>query len=1039
MGMSYITNFPPDVYRAEAQNWAVVQDKRGVLFFGNNNGVLEYDGNAWNLIKTPSVVRSLAMDGAGKIYVGIRGDFGYLQADSVGIYQYQSLKERIPPEDQEFNDIWEIYVSTHGIFFQSNNKIFILQNEKLKVIYPKKSFHASFFANNTFYVRENGVGLMVYENDSLQVMKGAELFAKEKIYAILPYKQNDIFIATITQGIWLYNTQKKVFYKTTGFEAVEKFLLKYPVYCGTALKNGHLAIGTYTGGVIVFDQQGNIQAIYSNETGLQDNSIYRLYPDKHHQLWVCTNDGISLVQNNLPFQQFTIKNGLRGKPYCISYFDNRLYVGTSQYLCVQNPDGNFENITDTEGQNWQLFQTKGKLLLANTNGLFEMKGKKALPIITSTGFYHLYPMQNKPDYFLAGSIAGLSLLEYGKNTWKIKNTIKGFSKPAYKIVQDKEGMIWVYTSPGLYRLNLNPTMDSVISVVQYTTEQGLPSKTARLHQLNSGEIVFGTEKGIYRYVSANNTFEKHPNFDMIDGEVFTLAQQKNNDIWFQEKKGVGIHETGVLKYTKGNYELVKQAFYKFIDYPINGLDIFYVHADSMVFIGTVKGLLQYNSAKKIDYNIPYHTLIRTVFSKDSLLFGGAKRNSFEFGNIQGGIIPYHHNNLIFHYSAAFYEDATKNLYSYRLLGSDTAWSAWSADVKKEYTNLYEGEYTFEVRSQNQYKVMGSTASYSFSILPPWYRTWWAYFLYVLFVIGLGLLVVKIYTRRLLAKKAYLEQVVKERTTEIVQQKEEIQQSHKQITASINYAKRIQNAVLPNQELLKTLFPEHFIFLKPRDIVSGDFYFVKQIKNHTLIAGADCTGHGVPGAFMSMLGLAILNELVQKENIQNSAQVLNELRKQIKDSLQQTGKQDEQQDGMDIAFCAINNETLEMSFAGAYNPCWIFRKTDSGNNELSGSNYQLLVLEANRMPVGVYIKENDFTEQKFSLQENDIFYLFSDGYHSQFGGKGNEKYKSKRLKEFLHTICERPMAEQKELLEKDFNAWKGEQDQTDDVLVVGIRI
>jgi len=636
----------------------------------------------------------------------------------------------------------------------------------------------------------------------------------------------------------------------------------------------------------------------------------------------------------------------------------------------------------------------------------------------------------------------------------------------------------VYANPELYKLDLNESMDSAISVMQCTAQQGLPSNAAIPFLLNSGEVVFCAEKGIFCYHTATNTFEQYRAFSILTGAIFPFQQQKNEDIWFQETMGNRTYETGILKYNNGNYQLIKQPFYKFTDYSITGNYDFYVASDSEVFICTSKGLLQYNPLQKVDYNIPYNTLIRTVFAKDSLLFGGATVETNEFENIKGAVIPYTQNNLVFHYAATFYEDVEKNLYSYRLIGSDTSWSDWVSDVKKEYTFLKEGKYTFEVKSKNQYKVIGKTASYSFRILPPWYRTWWAYTLYVLFFLGLSIVILKLYTRRLVAQKEHLEQIVKERTAEVVQQKEElsatleivnqqneeisqtleivnhqkdvIEKSHKNITASITYAKRIQTAVLPSLDVVTMLLPEHFILFKPRDIVSGDFYFIKQIKNYTLIAAADCTGHGVPGAFMSMLGVALLNEIVRNTEITSSAEVLNELRKQIKFSLQQTGQQGEQQDGMDIAFCSINIETLEMNFAGAFNPCLIFRKIDNGQltmdnelinkeKELSIVNYQLSILEADRMPVGIHLKEKPFTELTFQLQTGDVFYIFSDGYESQFGGVKPETMKSKRFKEFLTRINHLPMNEQKEMLEKRFDKWRGNNAQTDDVLVMGVKI
>jgi serine phosphatase RsbU (regulator of sigma subunit) len=270
-------------------------------------------------------------------------------------------------------------------------------------------------------------------------------------------------------------------------------------------------------------------------------------------------------------------------------------------------------------------------------------------------------------------------------------------------------------------------------------------------------------------------------------------------------------------------------------------------------------------------------------------------------------------------------------------------------------------------------------------------------------------------------------------TEISEQKELIEKSHHQITESINYAKLIQNAVLPNKELVSMLIPEHFILFKPCEIVSGDFYFITQLKQYTLIAAADCTGHGVPGAFMSMLGIAFLNEIVRHSEIKTSAQVLTELRNKIKQSLQQSGEKGEQRDGMDIAFCAINIETLEMSFAGAHNPCWIFR-TDVSKADKS----QLIVIDADKTPVGVSAIEKQFTNYKFQLQKGDTLYLFTDGYHTQFGGEKKEKYQIKRLQTKLSQIQGRRLPEQKQILDSEFEKWKGDNAQTDDVLVLGVK-
>jgi serine phosphatase RsbU (regulator of sigma subunit) len=249
-----------------------------------------------------------------------------------------------------------------------------------------------------------------------------------------------------------------------------------------------------------------------------------------------------------------------------------------------------------------------------------------------------------------------------------------------------------------------------------------------------------------------------------------------------------------------------------------------------------------------------------------------------------------------------------------------------------------------------------------------------------------------------------------------------------IISSLQYASRIQTAVLPHQDFVDNLIPENFIFFRPKDIVSGDFYFVKKVNQYILLAVADCTGHGVPGAFMSMLGMTILNEIVIKTEIKTSGQVLNELRNQIKFALGQTGKLGEQQDGLDIAFVAIDIDKNILQFSGANLPILIF-KNDKTIYELKGD----------KMPIGIHPKDyNYFTDHELPISKNDIIYLFTDGYHSQLGSETNETLKIKRFRDFLYEINNLPLDIQKAKIIENFMSWKGRNDQTDDVLVFGIK-
>ncbi len=278
--------------------------------------------------------------------------------------------------------------------------------------------------------------------------------------------------------------------------------------------------------------------------------------------------------------------------------------------------------------------------------------------------------------------------------------------------------------------------------------------------------------------------------------------------------------------------------------------------------------------------------------------------------------------------------------------------------------------------------------------------------------------------------------IKAQLEEITQQRERLKKAldviafkNKNITDSITYASRIQNAILPKQDILSDIFAEYFILYKPRDIVSGDFYFAKKIDDKIYLCAADCTGHGVPGAFMSMLGITLIDEIIGTHNIGGAAEILTELRVQLKKALNQSGIPGEQQDGMDLAFCVIDMHKMELNFAGANNPLfYIFAK-----------NNNLQVYAPNRQPVGIYYKETIFTEHLINISKDDKFYIFSDGYYSQFGGQKNLPLKNKYFKEIICEMAELNLPKQQELLEQKLKNWAGENQQTDDILVIGIKI
>jgi len=271
-------------------------------------------------------------------------------------------------------------------------------------------------------------------------------------------------------------------------------------------------------------------------------------------------------------------------------------------------------------------------------------------------------------------------------------------------------------------------------------------------------------------------------------------------------------------------------------------------------------------------------------------------------------------------------------------------------------------------------------------------------------------------------------LLEEQNDEIKQQRDQIYHQKQEIEDSIHYASRIQNAILPPKESIEKMLPEHFILFKPRDIVSGDFYWINRRGDKTVFTAADCTGHGVPGAFMSMLGTAFLNEVVGKNNELVASTILNDLRRNVVSSLHQTGKSGESKDGMDIALCVFDHKNYSLQFSGAYNPLFLIRKGE------------LIEYKADKMPIGIFHDKNDdFTHHEIQLEKGDTLYIFSDGYVDQFGGEKKRKFMKKRFKDMLLDIQDKSMQEQRAVLDETIENWKGDSEQIDDIIVMGVRV
>jgi signal transduction histidine kinase/ligand-binding sensor domain-containing protein len=804
-GRPFIRNYTIKEYRAQQQNWTIAQDQQGLMIFGNSGGLLSFDGHNWELMKLP-IMRAMEADSAGKIYMGMENNFGYLESDNNGNFLFHSLKPLLPEKYQDVTPVYSLVILRDKIIFQTNEYLFIYSNEKFTVIPARTSFHRAYNVRNRLYVRENDKGLYYLENDSLIWIEGSEFFANERIYGMLPYGKDEILIITMQQGAIIYSPDGLIkFNIPEKFTELNKFLAVNWPYCGIVLPDGDYAIGTVTAGIVVFSDDGAIRTYYDKKSGLQDNTVYVLYCDENKNLWAALDNGISRIDYELPFVHYTEQEGLLGSVLFVKNFKEYLYIGTGQHLHLMKPDGSFEIISGTHGQSFDIVEANDILLLAHNPGIYEVKGNRAfmLPNSSDISATCFGTLKKHPEQLLVGAQNGFVLLGFNGKTWEVKHNVKGFNFPIYMFMEDFTRDFWVSSLSSLYKVRINEVTDSVVHWREYPAGRGLPYENGFPFMLNSGEVVISTEAGIFRHIAKTDSFERHPEFLMITGKVTSFLQQPNGDIWFEESLGNFTYHKGVLRYENGKYTAFNKPFLKFNDSNLNeSPPNICILPDGEVLFGTNMGLLKYLPEKDRNSSRSFGTRIRKVYAKDSLIFGG---NLNMYREVDAGQVevPWLFHDMTFHYSATFYEDAEKNLFSYRLIGMDSTWSAWSSDNKKEYTNLREGEYIFEVKSRNQYLVEGSVATFGFEVLAPWYRRWWMYMTYIL-AGGLAVyMLVFLRTRNLRVRSLLLKKAVRERTNEIRNQKNNIEKLSK-IGRDITSSLSIENIIKTVYENVNTL-------------------------------------------------------------------------------------------------------------------------------------------------------------------------------------------------------------------------------------------
>jgi serine phosphatase RsbU (regulator of sigma subunit) len=1027
-GNYLIRNYPTTETNATAQTWGAMEDDRGVMYFPAGRKVIKYHGKHWTSFGLKGLVApiSMAKSDDGTIFIGGESEFGKMVVDSLGDIGYKSLVDSIPESLKSFGPVWSIVTSGDKVYFSSNLAVFVYEAGKVRPL-PHKPFPILFKIDERVYFNVRDTGLHYIEEGKVSFAKGGEKFARNSVQGAVRLNEKVVMLITGNEGIASYNPVTGAVNESSHplFDHAPQFRKDY-IYCSTETIDGKVAIGTIYAGLYLFSKSGVLENKIDKSKGLIDNAINRMYSDRLGNLWLGTDKGIAMIELNNGIKHWDDRHGINGFVEDIEEYKGELYIGTSTHIRY-NDKGVFKEVEGVKASTWHLFKhSEDRFFAANTGGLLEIVDHKAKLLSNKVVCYYLLEW-NKDTLIIAGKEG---LMQFSLITNKLE-TLFATKSSVRAIAKGNNGEIWFSTqNHGLGKQNPDGSF-SMLSV-----EKGLPTPNLNAVFNFNDKHYIATKYGLYEYDNEKDSIVQSCDLgaylckDSVG--LFRFEGGLNGDYWSSIYGNASLRLNHNVK--NGSVYNRDTAFLKRI--PRKHSFSFYPTKTGAYFSNAL-GLYKYDRSAIVDVDRSYESLISYVqIGQDSIIFNGsyAGKEKVYTSEQPSSLIPrlsFEDNELTFHYSTAYYIEDKQIYHQYQLEGFDEQWSNFNQDFKKNYTNLHEGKYKFKVRAKNVYGELSKEASYEFVILPPWYRTWYAYVTYFIFSSAFIYLLIWLNGKRLRAANIKLEGIVEERTAEVVKQKEEIEVKNEMITKSITYAKTIQEAILTSAEFFSDNFHDHFLLYKPKDIVSGDFYWAYKTKSNKLLwVAADCTGHGVPGAFMTMIGNSLLNEIVIERGIEDTDVILNELRDQVIKTLnKEIDSEDDKKmrNGMDLALCCWDLETNMLTFSGAGNPVFIIR-----DNELE-------TIKGDRQPIGLHKKMKPFTKHEYQLMDGDKLYTFSDGYSDQMGGENEDRIKLKNFKAELKQIHTNKLDSQMEHLDKYFENWKGNMEQMDDVVVIGVEI
>lgn len=1016
---------------SEQKVYTILQDSKDYIWLGTANGVSRFDGRKFDNFSSRNGLSSYGVkciieDSSGIIW------FGHLNG---GISRYNGTEfEKVSFDSLSLSgDITSIAQIKNTMWFTSSKDGAIVAEfpiQDIKHIKGKQFMGGKDGLSPQVFgaiVTKNGDLICVSDVGTRKYNPADKKFENYRMPHMTTYfsptclfddSRGNIWFGTYNGGVYRFSTSDN---RMDFMDLIKSGMTSNFVSCFHEDAKGRIWVGTWGGGIGIYT--GDSLTIFNEINGLKANKIYDivedvegniLIADETNGLTIFKGDAFITVNEKESLPEPNVNAIYQDKSGAVWFGTNagisryNLWSGNEPVFYNQNRNSIFEEIRffreDREANLW---------IGTNQGGVvkFNMKTSKfeSQPYINSKLYKEgkVTALEiDKQNHLWIGTMEGYAIGTINEDNFARFISIDSINTPSITALYcDPKGFMWMGIEPLPGRSGLIKCDPQTSKAVSIQTPPGVIPKTMVMDK--SGVMWIGTGEGLLSLRNDSVVSVVTTNDGLLSNNINLLADGDDGSIFIGTNNGLNRY----FPLTKRMFSYTERNGFTGIETKPNAV---YKTTSGEIWFGTANGATRVKLSRLGSKGLEPLTHIM-----------GMKVN-YENRTMKAGMkLNFKERSVLFDYYSICLTNPDVVKYKVMLEGADKDWRPVTTETRAIYSALPPRGYTFKVIASNSEGIWNSEpVTFHFTIRPPFYLTWWFIMITVILIVVSVILYIHVREKNLIKEKIILEEKVEERTAEVVQKSMIIEEKNRDITASIRYAERIQRAMLPRENT----FQETFVLFLPKDIVSGDFYWMYDNGDTQFIAAVDCTGHGVPGAFMSIIGHNSLNKVVREYGLTRPSAILDQLNIEVIKSILQSQEKGIN-DGMDISLIAIHKRNFTLEFAGAYNPLYQVR------------NGEVIVHKGDRFPIGITTMEQkkNFTNISVDIKPGDMLYMTSDGYADQFGSSEVKKFKSVNVKRILSEIWNMPVIQQKERLEKEIMDWKGELPQVDDIMFIGTKV